>query len=652
MNFAQPNMLWLVLGLTPAVAAFLWWGYLRKQQLIRQFVQHQALRQLTLGHSASRQKLRIVLLVCSVAFLLLALAGPRWGFVWEETAQRGRDIVVAIDASKSMLAADVQPTRLARAKLAALDLMRLARNDRLGLVGFSGTAFLQCPLTLDDEAYRQSVDVLSPNVLPRGGTAVAQAIESALTAFQNEEGENHKILVLFTDGEDHEQGIENAISKAVAAKLKIFTIGVGTPPGELIRVRDERGQSQFLRDDSGNVVKSRLNEKLLQQIASETGGAYLTLQGANTIKDLYQTRLAPLPTTEFESGVVKKFREQFGWPLAIGVALLFIEILIPDIKKRARGPSPASRRSTALNVAIVAACFVAGAQASPSSARKKMEEGAFREALAEYQELLRRKPEDSRLHYNSGVAAYGAKEYEQAISSFQKAVGADDLQLQQQSYYNLGNTHFRMGETVPAAPEKIEAWEQAVKHYESALKLNSQDSDASFNRDLVMKKLEELKKQQQQQQDKQDQNKQDKQDKKDQQQAQNKDEKQQDQEKQSQDDKNQEKQDESNQQQRKEEQQPQNQPQSSPPQPENEQKPGEQPKQDPNKEGDANKQDQNESGDQQEGAEQQMVPLGQMSPLQAKQLLDAQKDNEKALIFLPPQSQDQRRRGPVYFKDW
>src|SRR6266568_4627817 len=184
MHFAHPQMLWLLAVTVSLLTWFLWWAWRKKQSLVAQFVQSRLLAQLTIGVSPARQKFRLALMVFAVACAMLALARPQWGFDWEETKQRGLDIVVAIDTSKSMLAEDVAPNRLVRAKLAALDLMQQAKADRLGLVAFAGSAFLQCPLTIDDAAFRQSVDSLDVNIIPQGGTALAQAIETALTAFK------------------------------------------------------------------------------------------------------------------------------------------------------------------------------------------------------------------------------------------------------------------------------------------------------------------------------------------------------------------------------------------------------------------------------------------------------------------------------------
>src|SRR6266446_738294 len=230
MNFANPRILWLLLVLPPALIAFFWWAGRKRQTLLTQFIQARLLPALTVGISARRQRLRATGLVLAVVCLIVALARPQWGFDWEETKQRGLDIVVAIDTSKSMLAEDIAPNRLARAKLAALDLMQQAKSDRLGLVAFAGSAFLQCPLTIDETAFRQSLESLDVNIIPQGGTALAEAIDTALAAFK--EGDNYKALVLLTDGEDHDSGALEAAKKAAAADMHIFPVGIGTAEGE------------------------------------------------------------------------------------------------------------------------------------------------------------------------------------------------------------------------------------------------------------------------------------------------------------------------------------------------------------------------------------------------------------------------------------
>ena len=340
MTFANPQYLWLLLAAPPALILFFWWSWRARQKLMTQFIQARLLPGLIAGVSATRQKIHAACLILAVIGLILALAQPRWGYDLEEVTQRGLDIVVAVDTSKSMLARDIAPNRLVRAKLAALDLMQQARSDRLGLVAFAGSAFLQCPLTVDDVVFRQSVEALDVNTIPDGGTALAEAIETALGAFK--EGDNYKVLVLFTDGEDHDSGALEAAKKAAKAGLRIFTIGIGTAEGELLSIKGAGGQADYIRDENGNVVKSHLNEALLQQIAGTANGFYLPLRGANTIDMLYQKGLAPLPRSESKEKWVKRPLERYRWPLAFALVLLVAEMLFPERKRELRPAAPAT----------------------------------------------------------------------------------------------------------------------------------------------------------------------------------------------------------------------------------------------------------------------------------------------------------------------
>ena len=184
MRFEHPQILWLLLVIPPALALFFWWRDRARQKLLTQFIEARLLSSLTVGISPARRKIRLSLLILAVAFLIVALARPQYGFDLQEVEQRGLDIVVAIDTSKSMLTTDIAPDRLERAKLAALELMQDAKSDRLGLVAFAGDAFLECPLTVDNTAFQQSVQALNVNSIPQGGTAIAAAINTALDGVQ------------------------------------------------------------------------------------------------------------------------------------------------------------------------------------------------------------------------------------------------------------------------------------------------------------------------------------------------------------------------------------------------------------------------------------------------------------------------------------
>lgn len=635
MNFASPHLLWLLLLLAP-LTALLVWSWRVKQQLLTRFISPRLVSTLTSGVSKQRQKIRLVLFALAVTLLLFSLARPRLGFSLEESKQSGLDIVVAIDTSKSMLADDVQPNRLQRAKLAAIDLMRLAQSDRLGLVAFAGGAFLQCPLSLDEEAFRQSVDFLDVNVIPQGGTAIADAIQTARSAFK-EENENHKILVLFTDGEenDDQDAALTAAREAHTAGMRIFTIGVGTPSGEVLSTKDPYGNRVFIKDSQGNVVKSRLNENLLQQIAKETDGFYLPLTGARSMDVLYERGLAPLPKSESATRTIRQYHERFQWFIGAALLLLLAEIFFPERMKsqspkfKVQGSKPAAVASL-----VVMFCFALNGFGAASEALKNYERGKFGKARDEFERLARKSPEDARLRFNAGAAAFQGEDYETALKHFNETLTARDLKLQEQSYYNLGNTHFRLGEKSEDAKAKQQQWEEAVHEYESALKLDAKDEDAKFNLEWTKKKLEELKQQQQKQDQKNDQNKDDqKNDDKDKQQDQQKKDDKQD--KSDQQKKDQEKQDQQKQQdlQKKNEQ--------------SEKKDQQEQK----------KQDDQQSAQDQRGqepdksAQPNYARVMQMTPQQAQQLLDAQKTEERAMIFQPQITRTNKPKDRV-FKDW
>jgi Ca-activated chloride channel family protein len=496
MRFEHPNLLWLLLILPPSLVVFFWWSWRKKQKLLTQFVQARLLPALTVGISAARIKIRFTFLIFAVAFLIIALARPQHGFDLQEVEQRGLDIVVAVDTSKSMLVTDIAPNRLERAKLAALELMQDAKADRLGLVAFAGDAFLECPLTIDDTAFQQSVQALDVNSIPRGGTAIASAIQAAQAAFK--ENDHYKAFVLFTDGEDNdsEAGALAAAQNAAKDGLKIFTVGIGTAPGDLIRVMDANGNPDYVRDEQGNVVKSHLNEQLLQQIAGATGGFYLPLRGADTMDTLYERGLAPLPKSEGNEKLVKRYHEQFQWPLAATILLLLVEIFLPERKRETKAAGSITKTSAAkiAGLAIAVSILPNLIFASPSSAWRDYKVGNYTNALAEYERLAEIQTNDLRLVFNAGAAAYHATNYDEAVKDFTAVTLAPDLKLQQQAFYNLGNTLYRMGE-LKFAPDSDglnameEMWTNAVQSYAHAVQLNTNDADAAYNLVFVNRQI-------------------------------------------------------------------------------------------------------------------------------------------------------------------
>jgi Ca-activated chloride channel homolog len=497
MRFGQPHLLWLLLVLPSALVLFFWWASRQRQQLLAQFIQARLLSALTVGVSPARRKIRLGCLVLAVALLIVALARPQYGFDLQKVEQRGLDIVVAIDTSKSMLAEDIAPNRLERAKLAALDLMQRAKPDRLGLVAFAGDAFLECPLTFDNIAFQQCVQNLNVNTLSEGGTSLAAAIQTAQTAFK--ESDHYKVLVLLTDGEDNVNEADALAAAQAAGKagLKIFTIGVGTAAGDLIRITDANGNSDYIRDAAGNVVKSHLNESLLRQIAAATGGFYLPLRGADTMEMLYERGLAPLPKSEGEERLIRRYHEQYHWPLAAAILLLLAEMFFPERKRAAKSSKPASSTSASMKPAaavVILFCILpTTAFASASNALREYNAGDYTNALQEFERLAQANTNDLRLVFDAGAAAYRATNFDEAQKLFAQATLSPDLNLQEKAFYNLGNTQFQSAKDAKDLDELQAGFELAEKSYERAVTLNTNDVDANFNLTFTKNAIERIK---------------------------------------------------------------------------------------------------------------------------------------------------------------
>ncbi len=510
MQFAYP--IWLAVGLM--VCIILAYGFAqfqkRNQAALHRFAAGHLLEKLTESISPGRRMTKRILIILAVGAIFVALARPQVGFHWEEVKRKGIDILMAVDTSRSMLANDVKPNRLERSKMGIMDFVSKLEGDRVGLIPFAGTAFLMCPLTLDYDAFRQSLIALDTGIIPRGGTDIASAIHEAEFAFSN--NANHKILVLITDGEDLE-GEALAAAKTAAAKgMTIYTVGVGTLAGELIPLNKPNGGVAFLKDETGQMVKSRLDDKMLGQIAQVTGGLYKPLgRQAEGLEAIYQQKLSLVPKQELTERMRKVPIDRFEWPLLFALFLLVAEFLIGDRKpsqKKASVVTTANRRQMTAGkktMASVAAFFVLAvlltpqkATASPQGAEKAYKKGDYALAIKEYKAAAEKNPENNQLQFNLGAAAYKTKDYKTAATALKKTLKTTELPLQNLAYYNLGNTLYRMGQgTEKSKPQNtIKKWQAAIEAYGGALNLTPKDEDARFNQEFVKKKLEELKKKQ------------------------------------------------------------------------------------------------------------------------------------------------------------
>jgi Ca-activated chloride channel family protein len=320
-----------------ASAAFLIIFYIlvirRREKLMERFADKEMLSGITPTASIARKVLKMALTGSALLLCLYSLARPQWGFEWQEIKRNGLDMLIALDVSKSMLARDVKPNRLERSKLAVKDLVKKLNGDRTGLIAFAGTAFLQCPLTIDYNGFLLTLDDINTDTIPRPGTSISGAIREAVNTLKGPD-KKFKILILITDGEELEGNAMNAASEAAQAGVRIYCVGVGTADGDLIPAVDERGERAYLADRAGQAVKTRLNEELLKRIAVATGGSYVhATQGDFGLILLYDKVISRLERQEIETRMKKNYQERYQIFLGLAVALLIIESLFSERKR-------------------------------------------------------------------------------------------------------------------------------------------------------------------------------------------------------------------------------------------------------------------------------------------------------------------------------
>ena len=495
MSFGALQWFWALLGL-PLLAFFFARAERRSAQRLEAFVSPRLVPELTGRVDRARRYLRFTLQLAALALAIASLALPRWGYSFEEARRKGIDLLIAIDTSRSMLSNDVQPNRLGRVKLATQDLTNQLQGDRVGLIAFAGRAFIQAPLTIDYEAVVEAINDLNTETIPEGGTNISEAITLADKTY-GKSANGNRALVILTDGEELSGDAIKTAKAAADTGVRIFTIGVGTPQGSLIPIKGDDAQSAFVKDSNGQVVKSRLDEKRLQEIAQTAGGFYLHLEnGPRTMQQLVSDGISKMKAAEIDVRLARRPIERYEWPLGLAVLLLGSSIVIGE-RKGARRRARAS--SCELAAAAATALFLLALPRSFASAPglDAYRNGDFEDAYTKFQETLKANPQNSaadKLHFDSGAAAYKMKDYAKALDSFSQALLSPDQGLQSKSHYNLGNTLYERGQAEKNDDKKLTNWTNALQHYEQTLKLEPKSKEAKENYEFVKKKIEDLKK--------------------------------------------------------------------------------------------------------------------------------------------------------------
>ena len=323
MQFGEPSFFNLFWCLVPLIF-FMVWGMRKKNQLTRKFCGNLLISRLVHPGTEKILHSKTIFIVLAVIFLMFSLTQPRWGYHWEDLHQRGVDVIIALDVSSSMLAEDIKPNRLERAKRKITDLLNMLEGDRIGLVAFAGTSFVQCPLTLDYSAARIFLSAIDTQLIPIQGTAIGNAIKTSAKAFHTKEKKS-KAIILITDGEDQTGEALSAAKSAGNQGIKIYTIGIG---GEIGAPLPElNGNGGFRKNQQGEVILSKLDEITLQQIALETGGSYVrSVTGDIDLKTIYQDQIKRnVKKKELKSERRKIWQERFQWFIFIALIFLFIE---------------------------------------------------------------------------------------------------------------------------------------------------------------------------------------------------------------------------------------------------------------------------------------------------------------------------------------
>jgi len=345
MVFHNPEVFWLLLAL-PILMVLGALLSIKKRRSRQLFASPELYDSLTRSLSRTRRRIGAAAYMIGLFFLVIAWTEPRFGTKTEIVRRIGTDVVIALDTSYSMLAEDIKPNRIKQARFEIRRLIDQLEGDRVALVAFSGKAFVQCPLTSDYSAAKTLLEYIDVGIVSETGTNIGEAISTSLALLKkgSEAGSESQIIILFTDGEDLEGEAEAGAKKAESAGVRIFTVGIGTSGGELIPIRDENGQVEgYKKDRKGEVVKTSLDETLLQKIAAITHGIYLRSANGDVDVQAIIDQLGHMKKSDIHERKISRLKERYQIPLGFSIFFLMIWLAIGE---RTRGPDSVRVRKT------------------------------------------------------------------------------------------------------------------------------------------------------------------------------------------------------------------------------------------------------------------------------------------------------------------
>ena len=328
-RFAHIEFLWLLLAIPVLVALHIWITR-RKRQQLQLFGDPELMAELMPNASKIRPHVKFALMLTALALLIIGIARPQYGTKEQTVKRQGIEVMIALDISNSMLAEDVAPNRLERAKQMLSKLVDQMVDDKLGLVVFAGDAFTQIPITCDYVSAKMYLQSITPDIIPAQGTAIGKAITTCVSSFGTEDTEKSRAIILITDGENHEDNAQEAAKMAKEKGIHVFVVGIGKPEGSPI----PDGRGGFKKDRQGTVVVSRLSEDMCQEVAAAGGGMYVRADNSNTATRALEKEIDKLGKQEIETKVYSDYNEQYQSFIFIALLLLVIDFFIFSRKNK------------------------------------------------------------------------------------------------------------------------------------------------------------------------------------------------------------------------------------------------------------------------------------------------------------------------------
>jgi tetratricopeptide (TPR) repeat protein len=453
-----------------------------KKKTIKKIGDKRLVKEMIKNYSAQRFALKFVLIITAFAAGVFALANLRSPIGSQKVSRNGIDVMIAIDVSKSMLAQDVKPTRLERAKQALGKLIDKLNNDRIGIVVFAGKAYLQMPLTGDHSAAKMYLSSATPDIVPTQGTVISEALKMCYASFNSKE-KKYKSVILISDGEDHDEEAVKIAEQMAGEGVVINTIGIGSPDGGTIF---DPATGETKKDNEGNVVITKLNEAELMRIAEKGNGIYQLYNSTDEVVAKLDAQLNSMDKRTVTEDSLVNYESFFQYFLLLSLLLLIIEMLISERVNNKR-----KTISVKLAVLLPAAFCLLPIAAPAQNDKKIIKKGndayvksEFEKAVTEYQKVTAKTPANATAQYNLGNALYKSNKADEAVNAYDNAVGNLKAKNEKgKAFYNKG--------VVLQNNKKIL---ECIAAYKSALKLNPQDDDARQN---LQKALQQEKQQQQ-----------------------------------------------------------------------------------------------------------------------------------------------------------